>query len=67
MIKNGPVCAFMTVYEDLYDYDGKSIYKHSPAAKELGGHSVVIYGYCDAGVNTQEPGMDETYWYILNS
>ena len=60
---NGPFYCVMTVYQDLYNYNGLSIYKHIQGSKPIGGHAIEIIGYCNAGVNNNEKG----YWICKNT
>ncbi|EYB95942.1 hypothetical protein Y032_0154g2957 [Ancylostoma ceylanicum] len=57
ILKNGPVVAAFTVYEDFMHYKG-GIYKHT-AGDEQGGHAVKIIGW------GSENGVP--YWIIANS
>ncbi|MCK4556762.1 MAG: putative Ig domain-containing protein, partial [Candidatus Aminicenantes bacterium] len=54
---NGPLAAYMEVYDDFYDYTG-GIYEHVWGSY-LGGHGIVIVGYYDDGV--------DKYWICKNS
>lgn len=66
---NGPFVCTIMVYQNLYDYDGLSVYEGSEGSAFIGGHSVVCVGYCDEGINGVEPGFDTPggYWVIRNS
>jgi len=57
MLKNGPVQATFTVYEDFLSYKS-GVYKHLTGG-EVGGHSVKIIGW---GTLTSQP-----YWLVQNS
>ena len=69
LLVNGPFVCTIMVYENLYRYDGLSVYEGSKGSKFVGGHSVVCVGYCDEGINGVEPGFDTAggYWVIRNS
>ena len=59
IVKNGPVTAAFTVYEDFMTY--KNGVYHHVTGKELGGHAVEIVGY---GI---DPITKEEYWKVKNS
>lgn len=69
LLINGPFVCTIMVYQNLYDYDGLSVYEGHKGSKFVGGHSVVCVGYCDEGINGVEPGFDTPggYWVIRNS
>lgn len=67
IMTHGPVLAAMTVYSDLYNYDGTSIYRRGPNAKKRSGHAIEIFGWSEAGVNTTEKGFEGAYWLCRNS
>ena len=67
IMTNGPIIGTVHVHDDLYDYDGSSVYEVGPNAKLLGGHAVVIFGWSDAGANTDEVGFQGAYWHVRNS
>lgn len=69
LLVNGPFVCTIMVYENLYSYDGLSVYEGSKGSDFVGGHSVVCVGYCDEGINGEEPGFDTPggYWVIRNS
>lgn len=57
--KFGPVTTGMRVYDDLFEWDGRGVYKWNGTSPLSGGHAVVIVGW---GV------MDGTpYWQVRNS
>jgi hypothetical protein len=57
--KFGPVTTGMRVYDDLFTWDGRGVYKWNGTAPLAGGHAVVILGW---GV------MDgQAYWQVRNS
>ena len=60
---NGPFYCVMTVYKDLYDYNGLSVYKHIKTTTPVGGHAIEIIGYCNSGVNNNKEG----YWICKNT
>nr|AAR12009.1 cathepsin B-like proteinase [Triatoma infestans] len=57
ILKNGPVEAAFTVYEDLVNYK-EGVYQHV-AGSVLGGHAIKILGW---GVENDTP-----YWLVANS
>lgn len=57
--KWGPVVTSMDVYDDFYDYQAGTIYKHSPSSKLVSGHSVVIVGWGESG--------GDKYWICRNT
>ncbi|KAJ8918074.1 hypothetical protein NQ315_011531 [Exocentrus adspersus] len=57
IVINGPVSAYMEVFEDFYSY-GKGIYQHT-SGKSVGGHAVKIIGW---GSENGTP-----YWIAANS
>lgn len=59
---NGPFYCVMTVYQDLYNYSGLSVYKHLKGTKPVGGHAIEIIGYCNAGINNEKG-----YWICKNT
>ncbi|ACH46878.1 putative cysteine protease [Feldmannia species virus] len=69
LLMNGPFVCTIMVYQNLYDYDGLSVYQGHDDSEFVGGHSVVCVGYCDEGINGVEPGFDVPggYWVIRNS
>ena len=67
ILTNGPIIGTVMVYDDLYDYDGSSVYEVGPNAKLMGGHAVEIFGWSDAGANTDEVGFQGAYWHVRNS
>lgn len=64
---HGPIVGTMFVHKDLYQYEGKTVYEHSPSSPMMGGHAIEIFGWCDAGQNTKEPGFQSGYWICRNS
>lgn len=64
---HGPIVGTMFVRKDLYKYDGKTVYRSSPTSPVMGGHAIEIFGWCDAGNNTKEPGFEKSYWICRNS
>jgi hypothetical protein len=64
---HGPFSGTLGVYEDLYQYDGRSVYEVGKGSKYIGGHAIEIIGWCDAGVNDREPGFQGAYWIAKNS
>ena len=64
---HGPICGTLLVYDDLYNYDGSSVYHVKEGARIRGGHAIEIFGWCDPGQNTMEKGFEEGYWICRNS
>lgn len=62
IIKNGPVVAGFTVFEDFVAYKS-GVYKHT-TGKALGGHAVRIIGF---GEEEDSTGNKIPYWLIANS
>lgn len=67
ILTNGPIIGTLYVYDDLYAYDGESVYEVGKGAKMMGGHAVEIFGWSDAGSNTEERGFQGAYWHVRNS
>ncbi|PIO71039.1 papain family cysteine protease [Teladorsagia circumcincta] len=61
IMRNGPVVAGFTVYEDFAYYTG-GVYRHK-AGKKTGGHAVKVIGW---GVERKE-GESIPYWLVANS
>jgi C1A family cysteine protease len=65
---NGPIVGTLMIYDDFHKYDGKSVYKRSPAgSKFIGGHAIVIFGWSEENENTKEKGFGGRYWICKNS
>lgn len=64
---HGPIVGTLMVYDDLYRYDGESVYTVSPNAVLRGGHAIEIFGWSDEGQNTDEAGFQGAYWICRNS
>ena len=69
LLLHGPFVCTIMVYQNLYDYDGLSVYEGHDNTEFVGGHAVTCVGYCDEGINGEEPGFDVPggYWVIKNS
>ncbi|PIO71041.1 papain family cysteine protease [Teladorsagia circumcincta] len=61
IMRNGPVVAVYTVYQDFYHYS-KGIYKHT-AGQQTGGHAVKIIGWGEEKTGNRTI----PYWIIANS
>ena len=64
----GPIVASIAVYENLYNHDGQTIYRHS-SGQLIGGHAIEIIGYNDkdsSGHDTRTPFQDN-YWICRSS
>jgi C1A family cysteine protease len=64
---NGPIVGTIMVYSDLYTYDAESVYETKKGARLIGGHAIEIFGWADAGQNTEEKGFEGAYWICRNS
>lgn len=63
----GPFYCAISVYDDLYEYDGLSIYKKGRNSTLFGGHAIEIIGYCDKGVDKRMGFKESGYWICKNS
>jgi hypothetical protein len=63
---NGPIVCTLQIYQNMYDFDGLSIYSETKG-KYIGGHAALIIGMVTADVNGVEPGFDKNYYIIKNS
>lgn len=66
LLMNGPFVGTIMAYDNLYTYDGLSVYTKTKG-DFVGGHAVLIIGWSDEGINGDEPGFDKAYWVIKNS
>lgn len=65
---HGPIVGTMMVYGGAYNYDGMSVYTGPKAGEKfVGGHALTVIGYCEEGVNGDEPGFDQAYWICKQS
>ena len=55
-LQDGPLCFWMEVYDDFYNYES-GIYEPTTSARPEGPHKVVLVGY----------NKDENYWICKNS
>lgn len=62
---NGEICGTIMAYQNLYSYDGLSVYKEKKGSL-VGGHLVNIIGWSEKNINGVEPGFDEPYWICKN-
>lgn len=67
LIKGGPFYCAMTVYDDLFTYDGLQPYKPSKNATFVGGHAIEVIGYCEKGQDPRKGFGDVGYWICKNS
>ena len=67
LLYNGSFVGTIYVYQNLYDYDGLSIYTGHNNSKYIGGHALNIIGYSSGEMNGDEPGFDGDYWICRNS
>lgn len=65
---HGPIVGTMMVYEGAYKYDGLSVYTGPRRGEKfVGGHALTIIGFCEEGVNGDEPGFEQAYWICKQS
>lgn len=65
---HGPVVGTMMVYDGAYEYDGMSVYTGPKRGEKfVGGHALTIIGFCEEGVNGDEPGFEQAYWICKQS
>lgn len=67
LYETGPFYCALSVYDDLYEYDGLSIYKKGRNATLFGGHAIEIIGYCEKGVDKRMGFKESGYWICKNS
>ena len=67
LIETGPFFCAMSVYDDLFDFDGLSVYKKREGATLVGGHAIEIIGYCDKGIDKRMGFKEDGYWICRNS
>lgn len=67
ILLNGPIVGTVYIYDDLYSYDAESVYQVSKGARLIGGHAIEVFGWSDAGQNTEERGFEGGYWICRNS
>jgi cathepsin B len=62
----GPIFAAINAFTDLFSHDESGgPYKPSDRASEIGGHAIIIIGYCNPGID-KRPGFENGYWIIKN-
>lgn len=66
LIESGPFYCAMSVYDDLFEFGGVSVYERSTGAELIGGHAIEVIGYCDNGVDPRM-GFTGAYWMCKNS
>ena len=66
LYENGPFFCAMTVYDDLFAYAGLKPYIPGKGSSVIGGHAVLVVGFCDPGEDDRED-FDGGYWVIKNS
>lgn len=66
LIQGGPFYCAMTVYEDLFTFDGLSVYTNKKGSPEVGGHAIEIVGYSEKGQDNRK-GFEKAYWVCKNS
>jgi C1A family cysteine protease len=62
---SGVIFGIMVIYSDFFNFKG-GVYTPSKDAKQIGGHAVIIVGYCDKGVDSR-PKYNSGYWICKNS
>lgn len=70
LLTNGPFFAAMTVYDDFFNYEGLSVYKHDKDSTQVGGHAIEVIGWCDAGIDPRVDlikDAEKGYWICRNS
>ncbi len=68
IFSRGPIVGTLMIYEGAYSFDGMSVYKGpKQGEKFIGGHALVVLSWCDAGVNTDEPGFGGSFWICRQS
>jgi hypothetical protein len=67
LMHGGPFFCALTVYSDLYDYTGDSVYSKSDEASFVGGHAIEIVGYCEKGYDPRTGFNHTGYWICRNS
>lgn len=65
LIQDGPFFGSLSVYEDFFEYKGDKIYTKK-SDKLIGGHAIVVVGWCDKGVDKRK-GFEDGYWVCKNS
>jgi len=63
----GPFYCAISVYDDLFTYNGLQPYRKSKNASLIGGHAVTIIGYCEKGQDPRKGYHDTAYWICRNS
>lgn len=66
LVLGGPFYCAMTVYDDLFTFDGLGVYSASKGAQEIGGHAIEIIGYSEKGQDPRK-GFEKAYWVCKNS
>jgi len=54
------------IYDNFLNISGYDIYRKPKKANQLGGHAVVVVGWCDKGVDKRK-GFEDGYWICRNS
>lgn len=68
LLYNGPFVGTIYVKKSMHNYDGLSVYRGGCDDKsDAYGHAVVIIGYSECGINTNEKGFNYPYWVVRNS
>ena len=67
LLINGPFVCTIMVHQNLYDYDGLSVYTGPKGSEFIGGHSLVVLGHAEQDINGVEEGFDHSYWICKNS
>lgn len=63
---NGPFVCTLQIFQNLYDFDGLSVYTET-SGKYIGGHAALIIGMVTGEVDGIEPGFDKKNYIIKNS
>ena len=68
LLYHGPFVGTIYVKQSMHDYDGLSVYRGGDNDNSKGyGHAVVIVGYSECGINTDEKNFNYPYWIVRNS
>lgn len=60
----GPFYSVIEVYDDFYSLSSTSVYKPGKDTSVIGGHGILIIGYCDPGIDQRFP--NDGYWIAKN-
>jgi hypothetical protein len=66
LVESGPFFATILVYDDLFKFVEESGPYVSNFKKFVGGHAIIVVGYCEASVDPRR-GYSDGYWICKNS